>query len=486
VLAALAPVADLRRTDLARTGLVIAGLLALTISVALPRPAPLAAAALSLLIAAILAHRSFTGWHTLLALILVVILFIPIRRYTMPGNLPFQLEPYRLLVGVVGAGWLTSMLVDSRVRLRGSGFEAPMLLYAAAALLSVILNTGRIQALGVQTDVVKKLTFFGSFMLLFYFVVSVVRTPQMLDKLMKLLVGGAAVVALSGIFEARTGYNVFNHLGQWIPVLRLSELPDLAGRGARMRVYASAEHPIALGAMLVMMIPLAIYLERRFDKKRWLVAAGILALGALSTVSRTSVVMLGVVFLMFLWLRPVETKRILPMLLPLIVATNLAMPGTLGSLRNAFFPKGGLVAEQANAPVGSGRVASLPTAIRDVKRQPLVGQGMGTRVPKRGEVNQYILDDQWLGTLVETGLLGALSFVWLFRRALSRLARAAKRDDSARGWLYAALAASIAAFSVGMFTYDAFAFIQVTIIMYILLGFAAAALNMERERPGEV
>jgi O-antigen ligase len=149
----------------------------------------------------------------------------------------------------------------------------------------------------------------------------------------------------------------------------------------------------------------------------------------------------------------------------------------------AFFPKGGLVAEQANAPVGSGRVASLPTALHDYKRQPLVGQGMGTRVAKPGEVNTQILDDQWLGTLVETGLVGALSFVWLFRRALSRLARAAKRDDSPRGWLYTALAASIAAFAVGMFTYDAFAFIQVTIVMYILLGFAGAALNMAQDSP---
>jgi hypothetical protein len=479
----LASAADARRTDLARTGLILSGLLALTVSAALPRPAAYAAAAVAILIAVSLAYpyRALTRWQSLLSVILLVILFIPIRRYTMPGNLPFQLEPYRLLVAAVGGGWLISMLVDSRVRLRGSGFEAPMLTYVAAALLSVLLNTGRIQALHVQSDVVKKLTFFASFMLLFYLVVSVVRTPRMLDSLIKVLVGGAVVVAIAGIFEARTDYNVFNHLGQWIPMLRLTELPDLSGRGARLRVYASAEHPIALGAMFVMMIPLAIYLQRRFDQRRWIVGAGLLALGALSTVSRTSVVMLGVVFLVFLWLRPFETKRILPLFLPLVVATNLAMPGTLGSLRAAFFPKGGLVAEQAHAQVGSGRVASLPTAIHQFKRQPLVGQGMGTRVPKPGEVNKLILDDQWLGTLVETGLVGALSFVWLFRRALSRLARAAKRDDSPRGWLYVALAASVTSFAVGMFTYDAFAFIQVTIVMYILLGFAGAALNMAKE-----
>lgn len=480
----LAPVADLRRTDLARTGLVLTGLLALTVSVALPSPAPLAAGGLAVLIAAILAHRPLTGWHTLLGAILVVILFIPIRRYTMPGNLPFQLEPYRLLVAVVGGGWLTSMLVDSRVRLRGSGFEAPLLTFAAAGILSVLFNTGRIQALGVQAEVVKELSFFASYLLIFYFVVSVVRTPRMLDSLLKLLVGGAVGVALAGIFEARSGYNVFNHLGQWIPVLTLSELPDVPGRGARLRIYASAQHPIALGAMLVMMIPLAIYLRQRFGKVRWIVAAGILTLGALATVSRTSVLMLIVVFVVFLCLRPVETRRILPALLPLVVATNLAIPGTLGSLKQAFFPPGGLVAEQAAGPGyrGAGRVADLPAAMAKLKRQPLVGQGMGTMVSEVDRQNADILDNQWLGTLLETGLLGALSLLWLFRRAVSRLARAAKLDDSPRGWLYTGIAASVTAYAVGMFTYDAFAFIQVTIMMYILLGFAGAALTM-RGRP---
>ena len=39
----------------------------------------------------------------------------------------------------------------------------------------------------------------------------------------------------------------------------------------------------------------------------------------------------------------------------------------------------------------------------------------------------------------------------------------------------AALAASLTAFAVGMLTFDAFAFIQVTFVAFILLGFAAVA-----------
>ena len=39
-----------------------------------------------------------------------------------------------------------------------------------------------------------------------------------------------------------------------------------------------------------------------------------------------------------------------------------------------------------------------------------------------------------------------------------------------------ALAAGVAAFAVGMFTYDAFAFIQVTFLLFIFVGLWSAVL----------
>ena len=46
----------------------------------------------------------------------------------------------------------------------------------------------------------------------------------------------------------------------------------------------------------------------------------------------------------------------------------------------------------------------------------------------------------------------------------------------------AALAASLAAFAVGMLTFDAFSFIQVTFLAFILLGLGGVMLPPERER----
>jgi len=80
--------------------------------------------------------------------------------------------------------------------------------------------------------------------------------------------------------------------------------------------------------------------------------------------------------------------------------------------------------------------------------------------------------------LCETGIAGVLALSWLFVRSLRRLRAAAKVDVTSRRWLLVGLAASVTGFAVGMLTYDAFSFIQVTFLMFISLGLGAAVLNV--------
>ena len=93
-----------------------------------------------------------------------------------------------------------------------------------------------------------------------------------------------------------------------------------------------------------------------------------------------------------------------------------------------------------------------------------------------------ILDNQWLGTLLETGAVGFFAWFWFFVRVERRFGADAGRDDSGRGWLLASLAAGVAAYAVGMLTYDAFSFIQVTFLLFLLVGLGSALL-VERSTP---
>jgi O-antigen ligase len=439
-----------------------------------------AAPLITLVVTAAVAYRVLLRWSSLLVLLLLVILFIPIRRYTMPGNLPFELEPYRLLVAFVLLGWIGSLLADPRVRLRRSGLEGPIGLFVFAALASVAVNPGLVSS--VSSFVSKRLTFFASFILVFYFIVSVVRTRRDVDRLVRVLVAGGGVLAALAVIEGRTGYNVFNHLAGVVPLLRPEKLAwGLTDAGdTRLQAFGSAEHPIALGAALAMLVPLAAYLAKRLGERRWWFVMGVLLMGVLASRSRTAVVMLLVVFLIFLWLRPVATKRIWPVIPLALVAVPLALPGTFGSLQSAFFPEGGLIAEQRQGAGtrGSGRVADIGPSLQEFAERPLLGQGFGTRVVDPEHANARILDNQWLGAALETGLLGIAAWVWLFRRCFRRLAERAKADDSPEGWLSVALCASITAYAVGMLTFDAFSFSQATFLLFILLGFAAVSLRL--------
>jgi O-antigen ligase len=403
----------------------------------------------------------------------------------MPGDLPFELEPYRLVVAVLAAAWFTSLLVDRRVRLRRSGLEGPLGLFAVACVASVVVNGPRISSLGVDAEVTKKLTFFASFFIIFYLVVSVSRRDGAIDLLAKSFVSAGAVVAAFAIVETRSGYNLFDHLAGVVPFIQIGEYPASGTRGGQIRATGSAQHPIALGAVLVMLAPLALYLARTSGRMRWYAAGSLLALGSLATISRTSILMLIVVGVVFLWLRPKETKRLWPVLIPAVAVIHFALPGALGTIKSAFFPEGGLIADQQRSAGtrGSGRIADLGPALAEWSEQPLLGQGFGTRIVDRGKDNAQILDNQWLKSLLETGVIGFAALLWLYGRAVRRFGRLARDDLTPRGWLLASITASLAAFAVGMFTYDAFSFIQVTFVSFLLLALGAALSDRQRPLP---
>lgn len=464
---------------------VLSALLILSLTVPAGLPALEVSTFVIIVAVCAVAYRSMLRWPVLLASTLLVILLIPIKRYSLPGNLPFELEPYRLLVGVIVLLWIVALLVDPRVKLRSHRMEGPMLLIVVSVVGSILANGPRIEKLAVDAEVTKGLTFFLSYWLVVYLIVSVVRRFEVVEMLIKVMVAGGAVVAFFSLIEARTGFNPFNHLSTLIPVLQMTEIADSGTRGGSVRASGSAQGAIPLGAALVLLMPVGGYLGSRVNP-RWWFAVGLLALGALGTRSRTGVIMMIVLILAFLWLRPKFTRRlVVPALLPAVVIIHFALPGTIGTLQSSFFPEGGLIASQnQNAGSrGSGRVADLGPALDEWSQQPVLGQGYSTRLTGRDQVqNAAILDNQWLKTLLETGVAGLVGWLWLFLGFVRRTGRRARKDMSDYGWLLAAISASVLAFAVGMFFYDAFSFIQVTFLMYILMALGAALMAMPEHR----
>ena len=440
--------------------------------------------ACGLFTAAVIVRRPYLPWSRILTVLVLVVLFIPLRRYTLPGDAGLSLEPYRVLVAVIIAGWGAALLSDSRVRLRKSGLEGTLAFLVVVIMASDLANPGRVGPL--QSEVLKSVTFLFSFLLVFYLVVSVVRTTETLNTIVKTLVWGGAVIGFFAVIESRTGFSPFVHVDKVFPIL----IPDPTfasglNRGGAIRAVGPAEHPIALGAVLVMLVPLAVYVVRTAGGA-WYIAFAAITIGVLSTVSRTGILMLLALCLVFLWLRTAEMKRMWPLLLPVIVLTQFAVPGTLGSLKQSFFPEGGLVSEQQGSRATAARPGGWQTSARRWARWPTsrswaTGSGRGSSPePSRTRASWTTSGSapptksgssaSWPGCCCSSGSPGAMAG----RR------RRTTRDS---GWLLVAVTASVTAYAVGSFTFDSLGFSQVTFVLFLILGLAAAARSNAQSAP---
>ena len=306
-------------------------------------------------------QRVLLAWQSMLGLILLIILFIPIRRYTVGSSLPIELEPYRIVIAVVLGCWFCALAADPKVRWRGTGLEAPMATLVVALLLSLAANIGSVNE--HSTIVIKNFTFFLSYLLVVYFIASIVRSREAVDRMFKILVGGGTIVAFLSLVEWKTGTNFFNWYSHALPFLHYVDEGVAVERGTGIRARGSAQHPIALSAALVMLMPLAVYLFQRYRKPLWLVCAAILTLGSLSTGSRTGTTMLIAVGVAFLCMKPRETVRLLPWLLPLLILIQGVMPGTLGTIKMMFNPKFVIQEQSYDQGATAGRIADVGPAL---------------------------------------------------------------------------------------------------------------------------
>ena len=170
----------------------------------------------------------------------------------------------------------------------------------------------------------------------------------------------------------------------------------------------------------------------------------------------------------------------------MLIVIKIVAPGSIATLKDSFFPSSGqgLIASQrtlaADPTLISGRANFKPRLIEGMRR-PLLGQGLGTRQtgvnnPLR---NAPILDNQWLGTFLDIGLLGIAGWLWLIVRIVRRLGRIARTRGSPDGFLAAGFVASITGFAVAMLTYDSLAFIQEAVMLWVILALAATLVAVQ-------
>jgi hypothetical protein len=446
--------------------------------------------------------RPVFTWPYAASVLVVVIWFVPIKEYALPVSLPFKLEPYRLLLLVLICAWMAAVALR-RGRLDAAGRGDPIVLLIGIAIASTILNYDDLTSPDLESPINPAL-YFHSFPLLWVLLASTIDRLPSVDQVLRVIVACATIVALFAMYESRTRWNFFDHLHEYVPILDRQERKDVALRAGQLRVQASAQHPIAFGVVLIMMIPLGAYLAKQASTalraRLWVVAALLCAMAAVTTVSRTTVMMLLAMAIVVVRLRGSAVVRYWPALLVLPVAIHFVAPGALGGLYKSFFPEEGLIGsvQGREGEGGSGRFSDIGPGLRLWTEEPVVGRGVGSETIFEPAVVRVggappvpvIFDNQYMSTLVELGLLGFLVVVWLVWGTVFRLIRGARRSTGPPSDLLTACAVATAGFGTAMFFFDAFAFVQCTLVFVFVavLGLRVAQLQRRRvpklvERP---
>jgi O-Antigen ligase len=481
---------------------VVVGVVAFASSIFLG-PEATVGGALVLVVACVLALRESTApvftWPNAVVTVVAILWLLPVKTYRLPVTLPFNLEPYRVYLLLFLFVWFVGLLGGSS-RVAADGHGRALLAFAAVVFATQVVNFHEINAGTTEPEALKSLSYFLSFALVFLLVTSTIDSAASLDKLVRAIVIGATVVAVTALYDSRFSYNVFDHLHEWIPILDYQPREVVEERGGLLRVYGSAQHPIALSVALLMVVPLAIYLGGRaatvIRSRLWLAAGVICAVGALATVSRTTVIMIVAMAALAVWLRGKAVTRFWPLLLALPFVVHVLAPGAMGGIYKSFFPEEGLVSNLSDraGQSGSGRFADVRPGLRIWEASPLLGEGIGAqtiveddpRQASSGQITEIIFDDQYLNTLVTTGALGLVAVLWLVWGAVAKLSRAARRRIGQPGDLLAACSVSAIGFAASMFLFDAFYFVQVTLLFFIIagIGFRTRALSRPALSPG--
>jgi hypothetical protein len=255
--------------------------------------------------------------------------------------------------------------------------------------------------------------------------------------------------------------------------------PGIVNRAAFNRAAGTAIHPIELGVVAGMLLPLAIHLaiwdKERSPRNRWAPVV-LIGLAIPASVSRSAILALAVALGVLIALMPSRQRLFALSAVPFaIAAVFMTAPGLIGTLRSFF------AAGTSDPSIGT-RVDDYPLVERMVQQAPWFGQG-GNTYTFDNMID--ILDNQYLKTAIEQGLFGvvALAAFFLVPVGAALIARRHTRDPELQ-LLCAALAGAGLAATICSFTFDSLSFPMFANVHALVIGTVGACWLLVRAEAG--
>lgn len=368
------------------------------------------------------------------------------------------------------AGWV---LPESGLRTDRHPLRAVLLLYLGTMLLSYAVAMSRPVTVLETTGALRALLITVALVGIALLVADGVADQERLNVLLRRLVVGGSFIGLIGILQFLTGMSLL------LEVPGLAWNHEVAGVGARSifnRPASTTMHPIEFSVVTASLVPLGVHFSLYGDttrqRRNMATATTIIAASVPVAVSRSGilslVVGLSVLALGWGWRRRFNGLVIGAMAVPLVWAV---VPGLVGTFVSLF-------AGTAYDPSIQARIERGPLVMAQVRQRPWLGLGNGTF-----SVEEYfLLDNQVWVTLLETGLIGLAVVALLILAGIAAGIITARMPDvdPSTAHLSNAVAASIAALSISVVTFDAFFYRILTGMLFLLIGATGAMWRMHR------
>jgi polysaccharide biosynthesis protein PslJ len=296
---------------------------------------------------------------------------------------------------------------------------------------------------------------------------------EKIEKLIKVLVVLAGIVAFMGLLQFAVGVNLADFYK--IPGLKVNyDVAVVSERSDFRRVAATASHPIEFGMVLAMILPIALHTAfyAKTRKSFWWGIVGLIGLTSPMSLSRSAILGLTIAFIVMFFGWPAGRRMAVLLVLPVfVVGLRLLIPGLVGTIKSLFT---GITNDDSI----KGRTDDYAVVGQFIDKSPFVGRGFGTFLPK----DFITLDNQYLGTIIETGYLGLAALIMLFVIGFftARGIRVRSHDERHRD-LAQSLAASISVAALGYVTFDGLGFPMITGLLFLMLGIIGALWRLTRQ-----
>ncbi len=384
----------------------------------------------------------------------------------LPGPLKSNGSPARLVAilffGLVVLGFLVVRRIDGR---RGVNPGALLIvLYCLVEFLiygvGILHFDGTFVEAGKARAAISTIANAGVAL----YILSRIKTVRQRSILLGFLVSGLAFACLVGVLQGSTGTDL--RFAFQPPGFVLNrEAAGLAERGGSLRVVGTSHHAIEFSVLAATAVPLSLHLARfsaNLRLRRLATVACVLALVAVpAAVSRSGLVSLIACLLVYMFafnLRQIGKGIAISVMV--FLAYVIALPGAANALWVT------IVNSQTDDSVLT-RVGDYAVVSQTFHESPWFGLGLGASDPT---VYRF-LDNEWLQAIVQGGVVGLGAMILLTAGGMAGMVAGLReaRTGRDRDQVYA-MGAALIGITASSFTFDLFAYQQVTFTYFILFG----------------